>query len=58
VTKDLCIRLILQMQGFFAQFTLSGQSEILRFAQNDRTYMFFRSLLRSTGGPVAAPGDQ
>jgi hypothetical protein len=27
--------LTLQMRGFFAEFTLSGQSEILRFAQND-----------------------
>ncbi len=29
---------------FFAQFILSGQSEILRFAQNDSSQAFSRSL--------------
>jgi hypothetical protein len=48
----------LQIQWFFAQFTLSGQSEILRCAQNDRACSFFRSLLRSTRGLDPARGDQ
>src|ERR1035441_4199254 len=34
-TQGLCIALIFQMQRFFAPFTLSGQSEILPFAQNE-----------------------
>ena len=29
---------------FLAEFTLGTQSEILRFAQNDSTLAFFRSL--------------
>ena len=31
---------------FFAQFILSGQSEILRYAQDDSREAFFRSLFR------------
>jgi hypothetical protein len=38
--------LTLQMRGFFAQFILSGQSEILRCAQDDSEG------LRMTGGGV------
>ena len=34
-TKDLRIGLILQMPGFFAEFTLSRPTETLRCAQSD-----------------------